>query len=508
METIHPSRFCNSVLSLICTGFSMKRVLQRVPMSFRAWSVRICSIRLPVLFSAMLAMPFSAADSLSPASQSPTSQSPANPATDQAAPTPELSAVAQLGRKMFFDPSLSGSGQMSCSSCHSPAHAYGPPNDLVVQLGGPDLKRPGVRAVPSLRYLEHAPNFSIGPSKETADNDPPPPEDVAPAAAVLTGALRVSSVAKADANNAAARAAAEANVPRGGLDWDGRANTFQLQALGPLLDPNEMDNHSAADVLERLEHAAYADDLKKLFGANIFKQRELALDEALFALARFQNEDPSFHPYDSKYDAVLAGKAVLSEAEARGLKLFDDPKKGNCSSCHVDRATLDGVFRPVFTDFQFEALGAPRNRDIPANGDPHFYDLGLCGPMRKDYANAAAYCGLFKTPTLRNTATRKVFFHNGVFHSLEEVLRFYVERETDPAKWYPKLPDGTLDRYNDLPPQHRGNIDIVDAPFDGKQGGPPVLNDMEIADIIAFLKTLSDGYQSEQTTANTTPAAH
>ena len=233
--------------------------------------------------------------------------------------------------------------------------------------------------------------------------------------------------------------AAEANVPRGGLDWDGRANTLQLQALGPLLDPNEMDNHSASDVLDRLEHAAYADDIKKLFGANIFNQRELALDEALFALARFQTEDPSFHPYDSKYDAVLAGKAVLSEAEARGLKLFDDPKKGNCSSCHIDRATLDGVFRPAFTDFQFEALGAPRNRDIPANRDPHFYDLGLCGPMRKDYASAAAYCGLFKTPTLRNTATRKVFFHNGVFHSLEEVMHFYVERETDPAKWYPKL---------------------------------------------------------------------
>jgi cytochrome c peroxidase len=461
----------------------MKRVLQRVPNSFR-------TIRLSVLFSVMLAVPFSAADSISP------------PMSPSAEPVAELSAVAQLGRKMFFDPSLSGSGQMSCSSCHSPAHAYGPPNDLVVQLGGPDLKRPGLRAVPSLRYLEHAPNFSIGPSKEMADNDPPPPELVAQMAAAPAGNIKVASVAKA---NSAAAAAAEANVPRGGLDWDGRANTLQLQALGPLLDPNEMDNHSATDVLERLEHAPYADDLKKLFGANIFKQRELALDEALFALARFQAEEPSFHPYDSKYDAVLAGKTTLSEPEARGLKLFDDPKKGNCSSCHIDRATLDGVFRPVFTDFQFEALGAPRNRDIPANSDPHFHDLGLCGPMRKDYNTAPAYCGLFKTPTLRNTATRKVFFHNGVFHSLEEVMHFYVERETDPAKWYPKLADGTVDRYNDLPPEHRGNIDIVDAPFDSKLGDPPALNETEIADIIAFLKTLTDGYQSERSSASTAP---
>ena len=228
--------------------------------------------------------------------------------------------------------------------------------------------------------------------------------------------------------------------------------------------------------------------------------------EALFALARFQAEEPSFHPYDSKYDAVLAGKATLSEAEAHGLRLFDDPKKGNCASCHIDKATLDGVFQPAFTDFQFEALGAPRNHDIPANRDPGYYDLGLCGPLRKDYATTTAYCGLFKTPTLRNAATRKVFFHNGVFHSLEQVMHFYVERETDPAKWYPKRADGGIDRYDDLPPAYRGNVDIVDAPFDSKQGEPPALDDAEIADVIAFLKTLTDGYRPGQS-ASTTPAA-
>jgi cytochrome c peroxidase len=471
----------------------MKRFSARVSTSSRRWC-----IRLPVLLCAILTISLSAADPFPP-----TSQPAAGQAVNGVETAVELSAVAQLGRKMFFDPSLSGSGQLSCASCHSPAHAYGPPNDLVVQFGGPDLKRQGFRTVPSLRYLNHAPNFSIGPSTEMADNDPPPPGDVA--AAAPAGQNKVAAVAKADANSAA-RAAAEANVPRGGLDWDGRANTLQLQALGPLLDPNEMDNHSTTDLLERIEHAEYADDIKKLFGANVFNQRELALDEALFALARFQTEDPSFHPYDSKYDAVLAGKAVLSAAEARGLKLFDDPKKGNCSSCHIDRATLDGVFRPAFTDYQFEALGAPRNRDIPANRDPHFHDLGLCGPLRQDYVTAPAYCGLFKTPTLRNAATRKVFFHNGVFHSLEEVMHFYVERETDPAKWYPRLGNGEVDRYNDLPPEYRGNIDIVDAPFDSKQGDPPALNEAEIADVIAFLNTLTDGYRPDQPSASTTPA--
>jgi cytochrome c peroxidase len=61
--------------------------------------------------------------------------------------------LAALGRKMFFDPSLSGSGKLSCSSCHDPAFAYGPPNALAVQPGGRDLTQSGIRAVPSLRYL-------------------------------------------------------------------------------------------------------------------------------------------------------------------------------------------------------------------------------------------------------------------------------------------------------------------------------------------------------------------
>jgi cytochrome c peroxidase len=450
--------------------------------------------RLSVLLAAILSMPVAVAESGAPVS-------PIAMKSDKPA---ELSAVAQLGRKMFFDPSLSGSGQLSCASCHSPDHAYGPANDLAVQFGGPEMKRTGVRAVPSLRYLEHTPNFSIGPNPETPDNDPVPLAASGPV--MPTGDVKVASVAKASAS-AAARAAAEANVPQGGLDWDGRANTLQSQGLGPLLDPNEMDNHSAADVLDRVKHAAYADDLKQLFGANIFDQPGLALDEALFALARFQSEEPSFHPYDSKYDAFLNGKAELSAAEMRGLKLFEDPLKGNCSSCHIDQPSRDGIFRPAFTDYQFEALGAPRNRDLAVNRDPDFYDLGLCGPMRQDYASAVSYCGLFKTPTLRNVSTRKVFFHNGVFRSLSEVMHFYVERETEPTKWYPQLPNGEIDRYNDLPAKLRGNVDVIDAPFDSKLGAPLALNDAEIADVIAFLNTLTDGYQVDRTAAGETTAA-
>jgi len=401
---------------------------------------------------------------------------------------PELSAVAELGRQIFFDKSLSASGEQSCATCHSPSHAYGPPNGASVQPGGPAMKGQGGRAVPSLRYLEHNPPFSIGPSGFIPDNDEPgtspsPPKD----------GTKPASFAKNSTP-----AGAEANVPQGGLDWDGRVDTFQDQAKGPFLDPNEMANSSPEALLGKLQKTAYADGFRKLFGAAVFDQPELAFSEALFALSRFQVEDPSFHPYDSKYDEYLAGKASLTEREMRGLKLFEDPKRGNCAACHIHKASRDGVFQPAFTDYQFVSLGVPRNPEILANSDPRYYDLGLCGPLRKDYARVGSYCGLFKTPTLRNVATRSVFFHNGSFKSLEEVLRFYVQRETQPEKWYPKRADGSVEKYDDLPAAYRGNVDVIDAPFDRKRGDLPSLNDSEIADVIEFLKTLNDGFRGHK----------
>jgi cytochrome c peroxidase len=113
--------------------------------------------------------------------------------------------------------------------------------------------------------------------------------------------------------------------------------------------------------------------------------------------------------------------------------------------------------------------------------------------LRKSFAKQQNYCGLFKTPTLRNVAKRQVFFHNGVFHSLDDAVRFYVEREAKPEAWYPKR-GGKIDMYNDLPTALRANVDVADAPFDRKRGETPALDDNEIRDIVAFLKTLTDGY--------------
>jgi len=399
-----------------------------------------------------------------------------------------LSAVAELGRAMFFDSSLSSSGALSCAGCHDPDHAYGPANALAAQFGGPNLNSPGIRAAPSLGYMAMRPPFSVGPESESEVEPEQSPASLA-APVPIAGPLVASLTGRPKAANSE-----PAIVPQGGFLWDGRADTLEEQCLGPLLSPFEMDNRDADAIYRKILRAPYASRFSRLFGPQILGDEKLLLSEAEFALARFEFEDSSFHRYTSKFDDYLRGEAKLSEAEARGLKLFDDKKKGGCAACHLDKVGKGGRL-PEFTDYQYEALAPPRNRAIPANADPNFFDLGICGPLRDDdYAKQPENCGLFKTPTLRNVATRRVFFHNGVFHSLEDVVRFYVQRDTNPEKWYPRSRDGTVAKFDDVPERYRANVDTIDPPLDRKLGDPPALDEAEIKDVVAFLKTLTDGY--------------
>jgi cytochrome c peroxidase len=402
------------------------------------------------------------------------------------APAIPLSAMARVGRKIFFDPSLSGSGKMSCASCHDPSNAYAPANSLAVQFGGSRLRVRGVRAVPSLTYLERTPRFMVHLDTAFDPDEGRPLKAPRPAANALAN-LKPGTMDYLNALQA------EQVVPEGGMDWDGRAAVLADQASGPLLDAREMANKDGTELLAKLEAAPYADELIAVFGAEMFRSPSAGLANVYLALARFQMEDRSFHAYNSKFDYYLAGRAQLTAQEMRGLKLFDDPNKGNCAACHLDKPTKNR-FAPVFTDYEFEALGVPRNRHLGVNRDAEFFDEGLCGPLRKD-ATKDSYCGLFKTPTLRNVATRRVFFHNGEVHSLEDAVRFYVERETRPEKWYPRRADGTVVKYDDLPAIDRTNVDVTDAPFSGRRGGRPALSQQEIKDVAAFLNTLTDDYQ-------------
>ncbi len=399
-------------------------------------------------------------------------------------PNAPLSALALLGKQIFYDTSLSASGQQSCASCHSPDHAYGPPNALVVQPGGAHMTEHGVRPPPSLAYLYRQPPFSIGPDAGELDT-PAPLGQQAAQARDLPRAVKVAGTAPS----------APAIVPQGGLFWDGRSSTLQAQASGPLMDPVEMANTSEAAVAAKLAAARYSAMFKPLFGPNILRQPSLLVAEAMSAVSRYQIEDRSFHRFDSKYDAWLEGRARLTGAELRGLRLFNDRDRANCAGCHLSAPGLDGL-PPLFTDTQYEALGVPRNTTLAASKDPNAFDIGLCGPYRTDLTTQTQYCGMFLTPTLRNAATRQVFFHNGAYHSLQGVLEFYDYRDTRPERVYPRASGGAVAKYNDLPVTYRANIDVIDAPFNRNMDDRPVMNGSDMKDIAAFLRTLNDGYSS------------
>ena len=368
--------------------------------------------------------------------------------------TPSAAALTDIGRALFFDPKLSASGALACASCHDPQHAFASPNARAVQRGGADRAQPGVRAVPSLMYEQNMPPFT----EHFFDSDEDDSVDQGPA---------------------------------GGTLWDGREQSAHEQARVPLLSDFEMANASADEVVLKAARASYAAEFRRVFGAGVFEDRGRAFKAVLLALETFEESPADFYPYSSKYDAFLRGGASLSAAEQRGLAAFNDPARGNCARCHPS-AMREGAF-PQFTDFGFAALGAPRNPAIPANADPRYYDLGLCGPLRKDLTERAEYCGLFRTPSLRNTARKRVFMHNGVFHALEDVVRFYAERDTAPEKWYPRGANGVPAMFDDLPVKYRKNVDRA-APFGGHPGEAPRLSDADVRDIVAFLNALSDGY--------------
>jgi cytochrome c peroxidase len=394
-----------------------------------------------------------------------------------------LSAMAQLGHAIFHDTSLSASGRQACASCHDPANHYGPPGSLPAMLGGPTLHAQGDRAVPSLTYLEGQPPFSVGP-----DNEEDETSNLAQMIASGGTATRAVKTAIGTAQSAASV------VPQGGLFWDGRVDTLQQQASQPLLNPVEMANTSAAAAAAKLRHTPYAPRFVQLFGPGILGNASLLLSEAMFTVARYQIEDASFHPYTSKFDFWLDGRARLAPAEMRGYVLFNDPHRANCGGCHLDQAGRDGQ-PPRFTDDQFEALGAPRNPALANTRDPYFFDLGICGPFRTDMQAQTQYCGMFLTPTLRNVATRHAFFHNGVFHSLLAVMDFYNNRDVAPEKVYPRNSNGTVAKFNDIPLAYRANVDAVDPPLNRHLGDAPAMTVRDELDIIAFLETLTDGYR-------------
>ncbi len=258
----------------------------------------------------------------------------------------------------------------------------------------------------------------------------------------------------------------------GGLFVDGRVNTLEEQAQKPFLNPLEMGNVSVASVITNLENSPSYPYYVKVFGE--VGDINTAYNNMASAIAAFERSD-TLNAFTSKFDYYMQGKASLTAEEQTGMNLFMDTNRAKCVNCHL--ITPDAASGKIlFTDFSYENDGVPKNTynpyyTIPSTYNPLGYsyiDLGL-GAIISD----SNYYGTFRTPTLRNVAVTAPYFHNGVFGTLEEVVHFYNTRDVAGAGW--------------PAPEYASTIDHVET---GNQG----LSAAEEADIVAFLKTLTDGY--------------
>jgi cytochrome c peroxidase len=352
-----------------------------------------------------------------------------------------------LGRAIFFDPRMSEPRGTSCASCHDPALAFS--GDHGSGAGVPAGSRPGTlarRTAPSLLYLRFVPRFRFFDAEDGENH-------------------------------------ANDMEPYGGFFWDGRSDSLADLVRQPLLNPREMNNRDAGQLADKLRSAPYAEAFRREFSGALDGDADTAVAALGTALEAFMLS-PEMAPFTSKYDDSIRGTATLSDKEKQGLALFKDRKRAGCSACHRVADDAPNPEMSMFTDYGYEAVGAPRNKKLRVRDD----DAGLC--ERTDGVNPtseARWCASFRTPSLRNVAVRKAFMHNGAFTTLRDVVRFYATRSTDPDHWYPSGAP-----FDDTPAAYRGMVNTTSVPYNRHRGDAPALSDDEIDAIVAFLGTLTD----------------
>ncbi|RDH83141.1 MAG: methylamine utilization protein MauG [endosymbiont of Galathealinum brachiosum] len=267
----------------------------------------------------------------------------------------------------------------------------------------------------------------------------------------------------------------------GGQFWNGRSATLEDQAKGPFLNPLEMAMPSRWAVISEIKNnKRYMNAFQKVYGfdlkdvpSNPLAASDDSAPQAVFdaydlvasAIANFERSR-KFNAFDSKFDFVTAGATTFSDQEARGMALFAG--KAQCSLCHVmDPATgPDGnVYPAVFTDFTYDNIGVPRNHSIAGNPGP---DNGLAATT-----GDAGDAGKHKVMSLRNIAVTAPYAHNSYFATLEEIVHFYNTRDVASEGW--------------------ANAEVPVNVNNGELGNLG-LTDAEEADVVAFLKTLTDNY--------------
>jgi cytochrome c peroxidase len=367
---------------------------------------------------------------------------------------PVLTDMEELGKSIFFDENLSINGNQSCASCHGPEVGWTGPlsetNEHGAVYEGSIAGRFGDRKPPSAAYATLSPIFH---------------QD-------------------------------KQGLFIGGNFWDGRATGEKLgnpaadQAQGPFLNPVEQALARLDDVVTRVCAADYGELFKKVWGTEACDPSNayMAYDDIALSIAAYE-ASPEVNAFTSKHDLTFTGAAKLTKQEQRGFALFRG--KGQCRRCHTSNGK-----QALFTDFTFDNLGVPQNPENPAGVAPDFVDPGLGGFLKTDGYDEEVYeaeWGKQKVPTLRNVDLRpdedfvKAYAHNGYFKSLEGIVHFYNTRDVKP-----ECPD----LYTEA---QALAADCWPAPEVAENVNTDELGDLgltpeEEAAIVAFLKTLSDGY--------------
>ena len=385
---------------------------------------------------------------------------------------PVLTDMEQLGKSIFFDENLSVNGNQSCASCHGPEAGWtGPLSDINAHgavYEGSIADRFGNRKPPSSAYATPSPILHFVIEQKEA-------------------------------------------LFIGGNFWDGRATGEKLgnpaadQAQGPFLNPLEQALAAPADVVELVCAANYGHLFRQVWGAEACDPSNVdaAYDDIALSIAAYE-ASPEVNAFNSKYDDTFRGQAKLTKQEQRGFALFRG--KGMCHRCHTSNGQ-----QALFTDFTYDNLGVPRNPDNPFYMDPEFnpdgfdwVDEGLGGFLatRMDYHQYAdANLGKQKVPTLRNVGKGsceaepenpdcivKAYAHNGYFKSLEGIVHFYNTRDIKPECGDPFTTEADALAQGCWPaPEVAVNVNADEL-------GDLGLTPEEEAAIVAFLKTLSDGY--------------
>ena len=229
-------------------------------------------------------------------------------------------------------------------------------------------------------------------------------------------------------------------TPTGGFFWDGRARIARrTRRREPFLNPLEMANADTADVVAKLAARRLRRRVQaRLRRRHLQRRRRRLRPHRRSRSQQYQQRGPRVPtPSAASTTRSCAASATLSEQELRGLALFNRPPRATAPACHPS-AQAPTARRPLFTDFTYDNLGVPRNPAARRATPTRRTSTSACARVARRPRRRAPTCAA--RSRCRRCATSRCarrFFHNGRFKTLKDALTFYVQRDTNPEKWYP-----------------------------------------------------------------------